>query len=455
MAYSRAIVQRAEARLQSEKEQNERSSRARIAAIYEKEPRLGEIERELRRTAAHVLAATFRRQGDPVAAMQQLKKENLALQQERDWILQAEGLEPDDLTVQPICPTCGGTGYVGAAMCECLKELCRQEQKKELTNLFGAESFEKFRLDLYSDQYDAKYRSSPRELMRATYRMAQNYAQSFPADGQSLVFSGATGLGKTFLSACVARVVAERGFSVSYAPVGQLFAAFAQSVRQSYQGFQQALAAGPTRHEKLVLQVPLTMASRDLVYHDLLMALSQELPDCDLEVRTDTSCTSPEEVLQSGVDALIQILLEPVSDAIDCLPLFDTKCHLLASPGSPLSVCGDLTPDQLTGQTVCFESCDAVFASMVRRCMEEVPLRWLMVPDFEKEYVRMLAGKCLFLSPVRSHGYPPEWFHPLQFPFPPSPTCLFTRKDDTRPCLQILQQLTLAEHRRAVADGRL
>ena len=84
---------------------------------------------------------------------------------------------------------------------------------------------------------------------------------------------------------------------------GQLFAAFAQNVRQSYQAFQHALAAGPARREKLVLQVPLTMASRDLVYHDLLMALSQELPDCDLEVRTDTSCTSPEEVLQSGVDA--------------------------------------------------------------------------------------------------------------------------------------------------------
>ena len=43
MAYSYTIVQRAMARLQSEKEQNEQSSRARIAAIYEKEPRLGEI----------------------------------------------------------------------------------------------------------------------------------------------------------------------------------------------------------------------------------------------------------------------------------------------------------------------------------------------------------------------------------------------------------------------------
>lgn len=226
MAYSYTIVQRAMARLQSEKEQNEQSSRARIAAIYEKEPRLGEIERELRRTAAHVLAATFRRQGDPVAAMQQLKKENLALQQERDWILQAEGLEPDDLTVQPICPTCGGTGYVGAAMCECLKELCRQEQKKELTNLFGAESFEKFRLDLYPEQYDNQLKRSPREVMNRTYHDTLSYAQNFTCTSPSLLFVGATGLGKTYLSACIARTVADRGFSVSYATVGQLMAAF-------------------------------------------------------------------------------------------------------------------------------------------------------------------------------------------------------------------------------------
>lgn len=226
MPYSAAILQKAQARLAQAREQCEQDDRVRIGAIYERLPRLRQIDLALQKTAAKVCAAAFRAGTDPARTVQQLKEENLALQQERDWILQAEGLEPDDLTVQPICPTCGGTGYVGAAMCECLKELCRQEQKKELTNLFGAESFEKFRLDLYSDQYDAKYRSSPRELMRATYRMAQNYAQSFPADGQSLVFSGATGLGKTFLSACVARVVAERGFSVSYAPVGQLFAAF-------------------------------------------------------------------------------------------------------------------------------------------------------------------------------------------------------------------------------------
>ena len=228
MAYSRAIVQRAEARLQSEKEQNERSSRARIAAIYEKEPRLGEIERELRRTAAHVLAATFRRQGDPVAAMQQLKKENLALQQERDWLLESNDIDPDDLSAAPLCPRCGGTGYVGAVMCDCLRELCRQEQKKELSQLLGSgkESFEHFRLDLYPAEYDPKLGASPRKLMQYVYNNALHYARTFTLESGSILMIGATGLGKTFLSACIARTVADRGYSVLYSTAMQLFSDF-------------------------------------------------------------------------------------------------------------------------------------------------------------------------------------------------------------------------------------
>ena len=35
------------------------------------------------------------------------------------------------------------------------------------------------------------------------------------------------------------------------------------------------------------------------------------------------------------------------------------------------------------------------------------------------------------------------------------PTCLFTRRGDTRPEIQTLKTLALAEHARAVEDGRL
>ena len=98
---------------------------------------------------------------------------------------------------------------------------------------------------------------------------------------------------------------------------GQLFAEFAQSTRKGYEAFQAALAAGQRQREKLVLQVPVTMAARDPLYHDLLLALSRELPDCDLEVITDSACRPPEEVLQSGVDALVQLLAEPVGSAVE------------------------------------------------------------------------------------------------------------------------------------------
>lgn len=111
-------------------------------------------------------------------------------------------------------------------MCECLKELCRQEQKKELAALFGSESFDRFRLDLYPAQYDERLKTSPRTLMERTYRDTLGYAQNFTCASPSLLFVGATGLGKTYLSACIARAVADRGYSVSYAPVAELLAAF-------------------------------------------------------------------------------------------------------------------------------------------------------------------------------------------------------------------------------------
>ena len=304
MAYSQAIVQRAMQRLQSENEQNEQSSRARIAAIYEKEPRLGEIERELRRTAAHVLAATFRRQGDPVAAMQQLKKDNLALQQERDWILQAEGLEPDDLTVQPLCPKCGGTGYVGAQMCECLKELCRQEQKKELAALFGSESFDRFRLDLYPAQYDERLKTSPRTLMERTYRDTLGYAQNFTCASPSLLFVGATGLGKTFLSACIARTVADRGYSVVYDTAIHLFSDFEAEKFGMSQEENRGLSQRYLQCDLLIIDdlgtemtTQFTVSALYQVVNGRLLSgkptiVSTNLPDSELEARYSAQIAS-------------------------------------------------------------------------------------------------------------------------------------------------------------------
>ena len=124
----------------------------------------------------------------------------------------------------PICDRCGGSGYVCASMCECLAELCRQEQKKELTFLnVGRENFDQFRLDYYPDRIDPKLGVNIRSVMEKTYQTCRKYAYGFTEKSGNLLFSGDTGLGKTFLSACIARTVADRGYSVVYESAGHLF----------------------------------------------------------------------------------------------------------------------------------------------------------------------------------------------------------------------------------------
>ena len=227
MAYSEIVLRRAQARLAQEKADCEAESAARIESIYRQHPRLREIDRELRRSVSKAVAVAFRKGGDPAAAIHAIKEENLALQREREWLLEANDLDESALEPTVICPKCGGSGYMGAVMCECLQELCRQEQKKELSSLLGGrETFDAFRLDYYSPEPDPNFGVSPRQLMQITFNHCRRYAKDFSRKSPSLLFTGGPGLGKTFLSACIARTVADSGFSVVYDTAGKLFSDF-------------------------------------------------------------------------------------------------------------------------------------------------------------------------------------------------------------------------------------
>mgnify|MGYP000856913336 CR=1 FL=1 len=114
-------------------------------------------------------------------------------------------------------------------MCDCLKRLCAQEQIRELSKLLdlGEQSFDTFRLDYYSQAKWPGRGVSPRENMELVYEVCLNYAQKFGRFYfKNLFLSGAPGLGKTFLSACIARSVSEQGKSVVYDTAGSVFAQF-------------------------------------------------------------------------------------------------------------------------------------------------------------------------------------------------------------------------------------
>ena len=229
MAYSAEIVKRARARLAQAKEDRESENRQHLAQAYARVPRIKEIDMELRRTMAQAAQAAFLQGSDGRELLEKARLANLELQQERA-ILARENFEEGFLDDSPICENCGGSGYVGTAMCECLLELCRQEQKKEITILSGGkESFAQFKLDYYSDRIDPKYGASPRTIMERNFQYIRRYALTFSPASDNLLFVGGTGLGKTFLAACVARAVADRGYSVVYETASHLFAKLEQA----------------------------------------------------------------------------------------------------------------------------------------------------------------------------------------------------------------------------------
>ena len=229
MAYSAEVVKKARARLAQAKEDRESENRQHLAIAYARVPRIREIDMQLRRTMAQAAQAAFLQGSDGREMMDQVRQKNLELQQERA-ILAMENFEEGYLDDSPICDKCGGSGYIGSNMCECLRELCRQEQKKEVSILSGSrETFNQFRLDYYPDRVDPKYGASPRTIMERNLRICRTYALTFTPDAGNLLFVGGTGLGKTFLSACIARAVADRGCSVVYESSGHLFGKLEQA----------------------------------------------------------------------------------------------------------------------------------------------------------------------------------------------------------------------------------
>ena len=229
MAYSAEVVKRARARLAQAKEDRESENRQHLAVAYAQVPRIREIDMQLRRTMAQAAQAAFLQGSDGRELLEEARVKNLELQQERA-ILAMEHFEEGFLDESPICDNCGGSGYVGSTMCECLRELCRQEQKKEVTILAGSrETFNQFNLDYYPDRLDPKIGASPRAIMERNFKICRTYALTFAPSAGNLLFVGGTGLGKTFLSACIARAVADRGYSVVYETANHLFGKLEQA----------------------------------------------------------------------------------------------------------------------------------------------------------------------------------------------------------------------------------
>ena len=222
MSYDGKIMRRALARFSEDKQRRQNQADQRRRTLFAQEPRLAEIDRELRGTMSRIISSALRRGTDPVPAIRVIRDDNLSLQRERRELLEKLGYPADYLEERPRCPLCGDTGYRDGRVCSCLQSYYAREQIQELSRMLdvGSQSFETFRLDYY---YTDRGSLSRAPTMEHHLAVCRRYADRFGNEGGNLLLFGAPGLGKTFLSACIARVVSEDGYSVVYDTASHIF----------------------------------------------------------------------------------------------------------------------------------------------------------------------------------------------------------------------------------------
>ena len=249
MALDGKVLRRAMDRYEQQLRKRELETARLRERIYLKDPRVAELDRMLRSTVAEAAAIAVSGGSDPVKAIEAVQNKNLAMQDERRMRITALGYPGNCLDDEPLCPICNDLGWLGTKPCRCLRKLYTEEQRKELSRLLNlqGESFQSFRLDYYDSRRDPVTAMSPRQNMEMIYQICRSYAETFGPYSGSLFLTGAPGLGKTFLSACIASAVAEKGFSVVYDTAVNVVASF-EEARFGRRGEQEEAEADVKRY---------------------------------------------------------------------------------------------------------------------------------------------------------------------------------------------------------------
>ena len=194
-------------------------------------PKLLEIEKALSQNSIKMSKEILKAKSkDKASILSELKKKNNSLIKEKNEFIKKLSKETGFLNPHFECKLCKDTGYIkkdnNTQMCSCLKQRIFDiaYNKSNMGNL-ERENFANFNIRLFSDKPDKeKYKSdvSPRENISLIREKAKIFIDNFDnPEEKNLIFTGNTGVGKTYLTNCIANEILKLGKTVLYqtAPV--------------------------------------------------------------------------------------------------------------------------------------------------------------------------------------------------------------------------------------------
>ena len=190
--------------------------------VYRAIPELAELD-----TRARKISIGFVREADTgEAATGQYHRQMDEIKARRQALLAEHGWSEDYLEPHYECPDCRDTGYIGSEKCHCLKKQAIRlfYKQSNIESILTEENFAHFNLMLYPDDLvDPVTGSTSRDIMSEALELAHGFVDSFDKEHRNLLLYGDTGVGKSFLSHCIAKELLEKGHSVLYLDAIQLF----------------------------------------------------------------------------------------------------------------------------------------------------------------------------------------------------------------------------------------
>jgi len=181
--------------------------------------------------------------------VEQLQKKISLLKAKQLELLEKNGYPKDYLEIQYRCSHCQDTGYVGYPVkekCRCLIQRLL-EKTYQLSNIqeLDYENFSTFDPMVFPEEPLENSKLNQRQYMIQLRDRLIEYVSHFPDnDKKVILFTGKTGLGKTFLLNCMAKAIMDKGYTVirisAYKLFDQLFYS-AISNKSDYESLQSQL----------------------------------------------------------------------------------------------------------------------------------------------------------------------------------------------------------------------
>ncbi len=203
--------------------QNKHIQEKRIAEAYRRAPRLKEIDEAI--AEGSVKSAHRLLDGDP-NALSDLKNKLAAYRQERKELIAQLGYPADYFDPIYTCRDCKDTGYIEGLKCHCLKQALIDAvyTQSNIRNIVEQENFDTFSYDYYSDEIvNPTTGLTALATAKNAVTECRRFIDDFEQKPKNLLLYGDTGVGKTFLSNCVAKELLDQGYSVIYFTAFQLF----------------------------------------------------------------------------------------------------------------------------------------------------------------------------------------------------------------------------------------